>query len=111
MTREEIKQFAKEHHVKLSVTWWEDEGVIWLNRIIVPKKSRGEGLGGQILEMLKQYCDENGLVMKLLADSCYGTEIHRLVNYYKKHGFKEYREPEESQRNHYLKYTPKKARK
>lgn len=107
MDKQEIKDFAKEHHVKLSVTWWEDEGEIWLNRIIVPKKSRGEGIGGQIIEMLKQYCDENGLVMKLLADSCYGTEIHRLVNYYKRHGFKAYKEPEESKRNHYLKYTPK----
>ena len=108
MTRDEIKNFAKENKVKLSVTWWDDDGEIWLNKLIIPAKKRGEGLGTHIIDMLKQYCDERHLVMKLLADSCYGTEIHKLVNYYRKNGFRPYREPDNKTNPYYMKYKPKK---
>lgn len=108
MTRDDILNFAKQHKVKLSVTWWEDDGEIWLNRIILPEKLRGQGIGSQIIEMLKQYCNEKGIVMKLLADSCYGTEINRLENFYKRHGLKPYVEKQHKNNPHYLKYTPDK---
>ena len=105
MTRDEIIKFAKKHDIELSVTWWDEDGEIWLNKIITPENERGNGLGGEIIEKLKQYCDENHLVMKLLADSCYGTEIKRLISYYKKHGFESYKEGR-SRSLYYLKYTP-----
>ena len=107
MTRDEILNFAKENKIKLSITWWESDGEIWLNKIIIPKKSRGQHLGSKIIDMLKQYCDEKGIVMKLLADSCYGTEIDKLMNFYKKQGLKPYKEPQNKRNPHYLKYTPK----
>jgi predicted GNAT family N-acyltransferase len=90
MTKEEILNFAKEHKVKLSVTWWDEE--IWLNKIIVPKSERGNGLGGKIIRMLKKYVDEREIPLKLLAASCYGTELNKLKNIYRSLGFEDYDE-------------------
>lgn len=90
MTKEEIMKFAKDNHIKLSVTWWDEE--VWLNKIILPKASRGQGLGGKLIRMLKSYVDEKGIPLKLLADSCYGTELEKLKQIYGSLGFKPYKE-------------------
>lgn len=45
MTKEEILNFAKEHKVKLSVTYQDDE--IQLNKIIILKLKRCQGIGGK----------------------------------------------------------------
>jgi len=105
MKKQDIIDFAKENKVKLSVTWWDDE--IWLNKIIIPASHRGEGLGGKILDMLEEYCDERDIPMKLVASSCYGTNIEKLTKFYKHHGFKEYDEPSIKDSSGYMKYTPK----
>ena len=104
MDKQDIINFAKENKVKLSVTWWDDE--IWLNKIIIPASHRGEGLGSKILDMLKEYCDERDIPMKLVASSCYGTNIEKLTNFYKHHGFEEYEEPSSKDSSGYMKYTP-----
>ena len=109
MTRNEIINFAKKHKIDLSITWWEDDGEIWLNRLIIPDEDRNKGYGSKILDMLKQYCNERNICIKLLADSCYGSEINRLVNFYKRFGFEPYKERTKSKKNpQYLKYTPTK---
>jgi len=105
MTKEEILNFAKEHKVKLSVTWWDDE--IWLNKIIVPKSQRGKGFGGKIIKMLKKYVDDKGIPLKLLADSCYGTELNKLKSIYRSLGFEEYKEGKKKS-NNYMAYNLKK---
>ena len=105
MIKEEILNFAKEHKVKLSVTWWDDE--IWLNKIIVPKSERGKGLGGKIIKMLKKYVDDNGIPLKLLADSCYGTELNKLKSIYRSLGFEEYKDGKKKS-NNYMAYNLKK---
>lgn len=102
MEKETIINFAKENKVNLSVTWWDDE--IWLNRIIVPKSKRCQGLGGKIINMLKQYVDDKHIPLKLLADSCYGTEINALKNVYRKFGFEEYKEGKKKS-NNYMAYN------
>ena len=105
MTKEEILNFAKEHKVKLSVTWWDDE--IWLNKIIVPKSQRGKGFGGKIIKMLKKYVDDKGIPLKLLADSCYGTELNKLKSIYRSLGSEEYKEGKKKS-NNYMAYNLKK---
>lgn len=104
MTKEEILNFAKEHKVKLSVTWWDDE--IWLNKIIVPKSERGKGFGGKIIKMLKKYVDDKEIPLKLLADSCYGTELNKLKSIYRSLGFEEYKERKKTS-NNYMAYNLK----
>jgi hypothetical protein len=104
MTKDEIMAFAKENKVKLSVTWWDD--TVWLNRIIIPKDRRGQGLGGLVIGMLKQYVSSRDIPLKLLADSCYGTEINQLMNIYRKLGFESYKE-KGSKNPHYMVYYPR----
>lgn len=104
MTRDEIMAFAKENRVKLSVTWWDE--TVWLNRIIVPKDKRGQGLGGTIIRMLKEYVSNRNIPLRLLADSCYGTEINKLMNIYRGFGFESYKE-KNSKNPHYMVYYPK----
>ena len=105
ITQAKITNFAKRKNIELDVTWWDDE--IWLNKLIIPEEHRGEGLGTKVLDMLKEYCDEKGIPMKLLADSCYGTELNHLIKFYKKHGFESYKEEQHKRNPNYLKYTPK----
>ncbi len=102
MTKDEIITFAKENHIKLSVTWWDEE--VWLNRIILPKAKRGQGLGGKVIRMLKQYVDEKGIPLKLLADSCYGTELQKLKSIYQSLGFVSYKEKGSKSEN-YMAYN------
>lgn len=85
MTKEEVMDFANKNGVKLSLSWWDDE--IWLNEIQVPESKRGKGLGGKIINMLKKHADEKQIPIKLLANSCYGTEINTLKGIYAKYGF------------------------
>lgn len=88
MTKEEILTFAKDNDVNLNVAFWDDE--LWLNILVIPKEKRGQGIGTKVINMLKQYADEHDIPIKLLAHSCYGTEINKLKSIYRRLGFEDY---------------------
>lgn len=105
MTKEEVMDFANKNGVKLSLSWWDDE--IWLNEIQVPESKRGKGLCGKIINMLKKHADEKQIPIKLLADSCYGTEINTLKSIYAKYGFEPFT-IKRSKLTGFMKYDPTK---
>jgi len=77
--------------VQLHVT--ENPQSLILNSIIVPKEGRKQGVGTQIMNELISYADQVGKRVELspgVKDSYQGTTSRgRLVNFYKRFGFKE----------------------
>jgi GNAT superfamily N-acetyltransferase len=59
-----------------------------LEYVIVPKHSRGQGVGREVLEHITRYADEKHLTVELEPDDVFGTPIPFLVQFYKKFGFR-----------------------
>jgi len=59
-----------------------------LEYVIVPKDSRGHGVGREVLEHVTRYADKKHLTVELEPDDVFGTPIDFLVNFYKKFGFR-----------------------
>lgn len=97
MTLEEIKRFAKENGVKISVTLFDDEtyrkenanwGTLWLNEIIVKPKFRQKGIGTKVIRLLQDFAKAKNLNIRLLACNCYGTNLENLYRFYYNLGFR-----------------------
>ena len=57
---------TKKFKVKLDYTFWEDEGLVWLNNIVVPAKLRNKGIGTNCMREFIGWLDKNGYDCKLL---------------------------------------------
>lgn len=66
-----------------------NKGLVTLHKIVVPKDKRGEGVGSQAMAALTDHADKNGLRVALTPSSDFGGNKGRLVEFYKRHGFKE----------------------
>ena len=60
-----------------------------LSKIAVPKESRSEGVGSNVMKDIINYADENNLSIALTPDNSFGGSKTRLKSFYKKFGFKE----------------------
>lgn len=81
------KDLIKQYHIKFSTTIWNDENIVWLNRLIVPKKHRMKGLGTTIMKSFVKWLDKNRYDSKLLVANCYGTPTDVLIRFYKSFGY------------------------
>jgi GNAT superfamily N-acetyltransferase len=71
-----------DHHVS------ENNGVITLSKIVVPKDARGNGVGTQAMRTLNDYADATGQKVALTPDTTFGaSSLSRLTNFYKGLGF------------------------
>jgi 8-oxo-dGTP pyrophosphatase MutT (NUDIX family)/GNAT superfamily N-acetyltransferase len=80
---------------------WEDEGLdvfifkkrggdVELAQVIVPKESRGMGIGTEFMKDLVRRADASGATVVLTPDTTYGgSSVRRLKGFYKRFGFVE----------------------
>jgi len=64
--------------------------LITLSKIVVPKESRGVGLGSEAMRQLTAHADKHGKTISLTPDTNFGaSSVQRLKDFYKSHGFVE----------------------
>lgn len=60
----------------------------WISRVVVnPPNRRNEGIGGKLLEHLKEVIKKRGGETLLVTPGGYGEETERQVRFYRSHGF------------------------
>jgi len=60
-----------------------------LDKIVVPGGQRGVGIGSEVLSKITDYADKEGKRIFLTPSTSYGgTSVNRLLNFYKRFGFK-----------------------
>lgn len=59
-----------------------------LARIVLNKLNRNEGIGTKIMEDLVNYADKNKQIIALTPSSDFGGNVNRLIQFYKRFGFK-----------------------
>ena len=67
---------------------YEDSKSIKLSRIIIDPNFRDKGIGTSILNDLVSYADKTKKIVTLTPSSDFGGNKNRLVQFYKKFGFK-----------------------
>lgn len=67
---------------------YENTNSIKLPRIIVKPECRGNGIGTSIMNDLIEYADKNKQIIALTPASDFGGNKNRLIDFYKRFGFK-----------------------
>jgi GNAT superfamily N-acetyltransferase len=67
---------------------YENRTSLILSRIIIKPEARGSGVGSKIMEDLINYADKNKQIIALTPSSDFGGNKNRLVQFYKRFGFK-----------------------
>ena len=75
------------HELKLEHCTDEQGEYINLNVLRIKKNQKNKGYGSLILGEIVQFADNENVRIKLLATNLWGSEIKRLYEFYKKHGF------------------------
>jgi GNAT superfamily N-acetyltransferase len=65
----------------------ESNGIITVNRIVVPEGERGGGLGTDAMNRLMRYADETGQTVALTPSGDFGGSVPRLRRFYEGFGF------------------------
>ena len=85
---EALKKDIESRGIELDL--FEDDARITLSKIVIPKKSRGQGIGSDVLAKIKEYADSTGKDIVLTPSKTFGaTSVKRLEAFYKRQGFKE----------------------
>lgn len=67
---------------------YENKTSLKLSRIIIKPEFRDKGVGSKIMEDLVKYADQNKQIIVLTPSSDFGGNKNRLVQFYKRFGFK-----------------------
>jgi predicted GNAT family N-acyltransferase len=67
---------------------YEDGKSIKLTRIVIKDEFRGSGVGSDIMSDLINYADNNKKIITLTPSSDFGGNKNRLIQFYKRFGFK-----------------------
>lgn len=67
---------------------YENKGSLILSKIVINDKFKGKGIGTKIMSELVNYADNNKQIIALTPSSDFGGDKNRLVQFYKKFGFK-----------------------
>lgn len=71
-------------------SWVSDNGKdITINKVVVPKDQRGQGIGTAFMNDLTQYADATGKRLTLTPSADFGGSAGRLREFYKRFGFVE----------------------
>jgi len=62
---------------------------IYINKIVVPKDNRNEGIGSSFMTKLTELADEYGVILTLSPENTYGGTVSRLKQFYKRFGFRD----------------------
>ena len=87
-----LKQLENDFPVELELY---DHGThLELDKIVVPRGQRSIGIGSEVLTKIGNYADEHGLPVFLTPSRFYGgTSLARLINFYKRFGFRKNEDP------------------
>jgi GNAT superfamily N-acetyltransferase len=85
-----IKKYLEDKYKSelIGLDIYEDSKSIKLSRIIVDPNFRDKGIGTSILNDLVDYADKTKKIVTLTPSSDFGGNKNRLVQFYKKFGFK-----------------------
>lgn len=67
---------------------YEDKKSLKLSRVVIKPEFRGEGIGTKLMEDLVDYADKNIKIITLTPSSDFGGNKNKLIQFYKKFGFK-----------------------
>jgi predicted GNAT family acetyltransferase len=67
---------------------YENKNSLILSRIIIKEKVRRTGIGTEIMKDLIEYADSNKQIIALTPSNDFGGDKNRLIQFYKKFGFK-----------------------
>jgi hypothetical protein len=82
----QLEEKYSEYLVGLDI--YENTSSLVLSRIILTKESRNSGIGTQIMTDLINYADKNKQIIVLTPSSDFGGSKNRLIQFYKRFGFK-----------------------
>jgi predicted GNAT family N-acyltransferase len=86
MIEQYLSDKYKDELIALDV--YEDAKSLKLSRIIINPEFRGGGVGTDIMTDLINYADKNKKIITLTPSSDFGGNKNRLVQFYKRFGFK-----------------------
>src|SRR3990167_8636309 len=84
-----VREILKRKYPEVNFFVYEKEGKISLDKIIIPKEQRNQGIGTKFMEDLTKYADETGQKLVTTPTSDFGGSKSRLVDFYKRFGFTE----------------------
>jgi hypothetical protein len=84
----EDKLSLRYHDCLIGLDIYENTSSIRLSRIIVKPECRNMGIGSKIISELTDYADNNKQIIVLTPSSDFGGDKNRLVQFYKRFGFK-----------------------
>lgn len=88
--KEKFVDTLREKYPSISINLSENEDSLTLDKIVIPVKERGQGLGAKVMNDITKYADENGKRVLLTPSKDYGgSSVARLVAFYKRFGFNE----------------------
>ena len=67
---------------------YETKTSLILSKIIVNPENREKNVGTSVMEDFVRYADENGKIAALTPSSDFGSNVNKLIQFYKKFGFK-----------------------
>jgi predicted GNAT family N-acyltransferase len=81
-----IKKLEKQYNVNLWLTLSGNDMI--LEKIIVPKSERNQGIGSKVMQELLDYADKNKFAVYLTPSTDFGGSKAKLTKFYKRFGFK-----------------------
>lgn len=73
--------------ITFNIAIWKEENTVWLNRLIIPKKLRNQGLGTKIMLEFINWLDVHKYKSILLISEEYKSNKECLIKFYKKFGY------------------------
>jgi hypothetical protein len=86
---ESAADLLKKRFPSLDFSVSESDDVIRLNKLVVPKDQRNQGVGSEFMRDLTQYADEAGKPIALTADGDFGGSKAGQRRFYKRAGFED----------------------
>jgi GNAT superfamily N-acetyltransferase len=72
----------------ISLEVWEDDDKLVLDKIVIPKESRKQGIGTDIMNRICDYADNVQRPIYLTPSTSFGgSSVNRLKEFYKRFGF------------------------
>lgn len=86
-----LQDLENEYDIELEL--WDNGDYLKLDKIVIPKKFRGNGIGTKIMNTIINFADKKKRDIRLTPDTSFGgTSVSRLKKFYKGFGFEKNRD-------------------
>jgi len=76
-----------QYNIELRLSKPIDGELVSIELIKVPKESRGQGIGSEVMEKITEWADSNKYSLSIEPSSDFGTPKNKLIRFYKEFGF------------------------